>query len=173
MTASDATMLRKRSRLRPTAFRLGVLTGVVLFLVAWWLVYSWTRPTGPVADFDVEVVADGAALTRHGAGQFEVRNPRAILLRQVCNGACDDLSYRVEARGDDSYGVAVLDPKGRCLSCDHTLYVETHANDVARFLVGGDKALSVDADYYKLRANGALERARAVPAETSTDTPKS
>jgi hypothetical protein len=172
VTASDATTVRKRALLRLTAFRVGVLTGVALFLGGWWLVHSWTRPTGPVADFNVEVVSDGAALTRHGAGRFEVRNPRAVLLRQVCNGACDDLSYRVEAPVDDSYGVAVLDRKGRCLSCDDGLYVETHANAVARFVVGGEKALSVDADYYKLQANGALER-ELVPAEEAADTPKS
>lgn len=112
-----------KRRLRATAFRVGLLVGVALLLLAGALVYAAHRwAAGPPVPYSVQVISAGSALDRAGARQLDVRATYGQVMRQRCNGACDDLSR--QANGSDvTYGLEVRDGKGRCIACDTLVYV--------------------------------------------------
>lgn len=119
-----------------TAFRTGFLTGLGLFLCAGLAVYlllqSLDRPR-----YIFEGTTSGADLTRHGARTVEVNTTYGVLTRQTCNGACDDLSYKLGG-GDNGVGIWVRDAAGRCLSCGGDVYV-TNGLETSLHVGGAEK----------------------------------
>lgn len=151
----SGTVLKKL--LRPTAFRVGLLVGAGVCLALAGASYGVYRSVaGPSVGYNVEIASAGPALTRAGARQLEVRTTYGPIMRQACNGACDDLTYRVES-GDNAYRVAILNAKGGCISCDTGLYVDKGLNTVARFDVREGLTPLVQANYYKPQADGSLK----------------
>ena len=147
--------------LRPTPFRVGLLAGAGVFLALAGLSYGASRLVlGPRVEHNVQAVAAGAALTRVGARKLEVRTTHGLIMRQVCNGACDDLTYGAES-GDNSYELAVLDAKGGCIACDAGIYVDGLMNSVARLEFRDGPAPRLQAAYYYPQPDGSLKLQRA------------
>jgi hypothetical protein len=118
---SEPAETRKRAPLM--AFRIGVLAGLAVFILAAGGLYGLYRMLASDPPFDVEVDASGAVLTNVGARRLEVKSRDALVLRQVCNDACDDLVHRAKDVGETTYSVAILDKDGRCISCDVGAYI--------------------------------------------------
>ena len=110
--------------MRITAFRIGVLSGVVLFAAAASAIYLMVRDPSP-APYNFEASTAGADLSRHGARIVEVRTTYGSMMRQTCNGRCDDLSYKIKIAGENGLQVMVRDAAGACLSCDGSAYVDS------------------------------------------------
>lgn len=143
--------------LRLTAFRTGLLIGVGVAVAMAGAAYAGYRAlVGPTGEYNVDVASSGAALTKAGAHQLEVRTTYGPIMRQVCNGACDDLTYRAHS-GENAYRVALLDAKGGCISCDTGLYVDGAVNVVARFEVRDGAEPLVKANHYKPQPDGSLK----------------
>lgn len=150
-----------------TAFRIGVLSGLTLFLCAslgtYLLVQSLDRPR-----YIFEGTTSGADLTRHGARTIEVETTYGLLTRQTCNGGCDDLSYELGG-GDNGVSIRVLDAAGRCLSCDQGVYVTS--GRATSLHVGGADELQVSWGPVGTRSDGAKAPAPAVTENRNTTRP--
>lgn len=144
-----------------TAFRIGVLSGLALSLCAILGVYlafrSLDRP-----HYTFEGTTAGADLTRHGAKTVDINTTYGLLARQTCNGACDDLTYKLRS-GDNGVAIEVRDAAGKCLTCDKGLYVTS--GFAASIHVGGKDKLEVTRGYGENRADssGAPEPSSAQP----------
>lgn len=143
MSAAKDRMPFFRSR----QFGLGAISGVGLFLAICGLGYLAIRVIVPAQDYNVEVVSQGAAVTKAGGRQIQVRTEYAQLMRQVCNEACDDLTFRTKGGGDTRYFVDVLDRKGGCLECTTALSVYGLGGPLARFDIREGAPGLVEADY--------------------------
>jgi len=119
-------------------FRAGVAAGLVVALAGAAAVTLW--PEGPTPAFNIEVVSNGADVSQHGGVKVIVANERDALV-QTCNGPCDDLNFRTNARGDTVYRVRVLDAAGGCVACDAGQYV-TSGGPEARWTVSGKDKLT-------------------------------
>jgi len=140
---------------RPTAFRAGALTGVLLFAAAASAVYLTVRVAHP-PPYDFEASTAGADLSRHGAHSVEIRTTHGSLMRQTCNGACDDLWYKYKVAGENGIGVEVRDSAGDCLSCGGGLYVDSSGGEVGVVRVAGADKLRATAGYFEHQADGSL-----------------
>ena len=100
---------------RFTAFRTGLLAGVVGFLAAALGLHLWLAPTTSDG-FNVDVLSAGADVSRAGGAALVIRSKRGTLT-QTCHGLCDDLRYQAHDDEND-YEVRVLDPRGGCVACD-------------------------------------------------------
>lgn len=160
-----------RRRFRLTPFRRGLLAGSATFIAMMTLgvaALDWfERGAGHDMDHNVEVAASGEALTRHGARQLELRLREGRLFRQVCNEACDDLSFKGFNDGGQTYGapyvLAVLDASGRCLSCDNRVLVDDTTTEIARLEVRDEGGLPVRGGYFARQPDGSLKLVRAAP----------
>jgi hypothetical protein len=104
-----------RGSFRLTAFRAGVLAGLIAFVAGAGLLHVWLRPSTSEG-FNVDVSSAGADVSRSGGAALEIRHKRGAVV-QTCRGACDDLRY--EAHDDENnYEVRVLDARGQCIACD-------------------------------------------------------
>lgn len=149
-----------KGRARPTAFRVGLLVGMALLLIMGVLVYAAHRwAAGPPVPYSVQVISAGSALDRAGARQLDVRATYGRVMRQRCNGACDDLSH--QANGSDvTYGLEVRDAKGRCIACDTLVYVPG-SNFVASLVIRDGATSLVSAEHSW--PNGERSRESASP----------
>lgn len=100
---------------RVTAFRVGLLAGLVSFFAGAWLLHGALAPTTS-SGFNVEVTSTGADVSRNGGTALVIRNKRGSLV-QTCNDACDNLHYQAHDDEND-YEVRVLDARGACVACD-------------------------------------------------------
>lgn len=157
---------------RPTAFRVGVLTGMVTFVVVSGGIYLAVRQ--PSAAFNIQVESSGADLSRHGAHQLEIRRERGPIMRQTCRDGCDDLSFRRKDGGaGDVHQVVVLDRAGQCLVCGSGLYTEESGGSlVAKWSVGGDAKLEGRAGYFRQQPDGSLSPVKAPPSEPPAKPPE-
>lgn len=123
---------------RPTAFRVGVLSGILALAVGSGVIYGVLhRYEAP--EFNVEVVSSGTLMTLRDARQLVISHQRGAVT-QSCNEACDDLWYRAKD-DENTYSVKVLDADGDCLVCD-----------APRDIMGGYGAWSVRWDVGRGRA---------------------
>lgn len=83
---------------------------------------------------DVQVTVSGEAVTRHGGRRVGLSDARGSHFEAVCNGACDDITFRASA-GENAYRVRVLDSQGKCLICSPAQYVT--AGISARWRIDG------------------------------------
>jgi len=137
-----------------TAFRAGLLTGLMMVLglagIIWWS--SHGQPTAPYA-FEGTVV--GADVGRHGGRQVEVTDRGYAIVRQSCNGACDDLSYRRSA-GDSVVAVRVLDANGSCIVCSEGIYVTGGMPSASSIRVGGADKLEARSGSVARQPDGSM-----------------
>jgi len=157
---------------RPTAFRVGVLTGMATFLAVAGGIHLVVRQ--PSATFNILVESSGADLSRHGAHRLEIKRERGPLVRQTCRDECDDLSYRRKDGGPgDVHEVVVLDKAGRCLVCGSGLYTEeSFGSPIARWSVGGEAKLEAHAGYFRRQPDGSLRPVKAPPSEAPAKSPE-
>lgn len=141
MSATKTPFFRSRQ------FGLGVAAGAGAFLAVCGLGWLTVRAIVPAQDYNVEVVSQGAAVTKAGGGQVLVRTEYGHLMRQTCNGACDDLTFRTKGGGDTLYLVDVLDRSGGCLECKTGLSVYGLGGPLARFDIREGAPQLVEADY--------------------------
>jgi hypothetical protein len=135
---------RQHGWLRMTAFRSGLLAGVVGFVAAAWLLHVWLSPAS-TADFNVDLVSRGADVSLGGGAALVVSNKRG-LLAQTCRGTCDDLRYRAHDDETD-YEVRVLDAKGACVACDQPRGVMGgYGTWSHRWLIAGERPLKIKVD---------------------------
>lgn len=153
--------------MRLTAFRAGALTGVLLFAAAASAIYLMVRVQHP-PPYDFEASTAGADLSRHGAHSVEIKTTYGSLMRQTCNGACDDLLYKSNVAGENGIGVDVRDAAGNCLSCGGGLYVDGSGDLVGVVRIAGIDKLQATAGYYEYQADGSLTPLSA-GSRTSTD----
>ncbi|MEW5685788.1 MAG: hypothetical protein AB1942_12795 [Pseudomonadota bacterium] len=113
---------------RPSPFRIGLLTGLVLFLAMAGLAYAVSLSMKGSA-FNIEASAVGADLDRHGASRIVLSRTHGVMFQQTCLGGCDDLSLRKHVP-EGSYELRVVDAKGACVACD----------GVAGYVAGGSYA---------------------------------
>lgn len=132
--------------MRMTAFRIGLLSGVLLFASAASAIYLMVRRPSP-PPYNFEASASGADLSRHSARTVEIQTTHAPLMRQTCNGACDDLSYKIKIAGENGLSVLVRDAAGKCLSCDGGAHVDSASRHIAVVHIGGVEKLGVKGAY--------------------------
>jgi hypothetical protein len=125
-----------------TPFRIGLMVGALPLIVA--AVWVSVSPGG--ADlrpprWNVEVVTQGEAVSRHGGVKVVVRDARGWALAQVCRGACDDVRLQTWST-DNEFQVSVFDAEGRSLADAAGLYV-TNGGPVSRWTVAGEEALTI------------------------------
>lgn len=153
-----------RGLLKPTAFRLGLLAGLVAWAAAWAVITA--AIAHPQARYNVEVVSNGADVSRLGGRRILVDNEQGVLLTDVCNEGCDDLWYRTRNTGENSYGVQVLDAAGQnLLGREFKPYVDSDTSIVMRWTLAGKDALAPDAEMLVVQKDGSLAPSKA-PAET-------
>lgn len=153
--------IQPRRLLRPTAFRIGLLSGLAVFLVSCGLFYLWLVRPFPEPRYNVEVVSSGADLSRAGARRLVVSNRYAgVLLAATCQDACDDLWHRLKHQGDEdvTYQVQVLDAAGGCVACGQPAYVEGvfGGGFIARWTLAGDLNAQDMPHYFNLERDGSL-----------------
>jgi len=137
----------KASRLRFTPFRHGLLWGGGLTVTMLALIVIGIRWLFQHADVVVALEASGAALTKHGAQRVEflgVIPDAPPMLRQSCNGACDDLSFRLFDASEGDHGVDVRSAKGDCLDCGARAYTDAFNVFSTRFVIRDDGGPLVD-----------------------------
>lgn len=132
---------------RSRPFGLGAASGAGFFLAICGLGYLAIRLIVPAQDYNVELVSQGAAVTKAGGGQVQVRTEYVHLMRQVCNEACDDLTFRTKGGGDTRYFVDVLDRKGGCLECTTALPVYGLGGPLVRFDIREGAPRLVEVEY--------------------------
>jgi hypothetical protein len=167
MTTAEQSTVKPKKLL--TAFRLGLLVGLLLPWIAW---KGFTASAGPEPEFNVEVVSRGADLSGHGAVQLAVRSARDEGVVQTCRGACDDLLLR-ERTGDNSYSVQARDASGACVACGGIGYVSGgYSTGLDRAVVSGADRLVVRSSTIYRRPDGSLEETmvteRPAPGANST-----
>jgi hypothetical protein len=140
-----------RAAPRLTAFRLGLLAGVLtpfaIWLVAHLAVASWLPAERPPR-FNVLALANGADVSRHGGVRVVVSNEHATLT-QTCSGPCDDLRYEADS-GDNVYRLSAYDAAGRCIACDEGQYVSGgYGAGLTRFTLSGAERLTVNHSFDK------------------------
>jgi len=160
-------------RLRPTAFKIGLLSGFAMFLVICGLYYVWIVRPYPEPRYNVEVVSKGADVSRAGGRQLVIANNSAgALLTTTCQDACDDLWHRAKHIGDEdiAYGVQVLDAAGRCVVCGGSWYAQGvfGARWIARWTLAGDLKSWGEPRYFTLRPDGSLEPLDDEPAPSGS-----
>jgi hypothetical protein len=162
---------RLRRLFRPTPFRLGLLAGVATFGAIGWL-FSATmneveRGRGAEMDHNVEIVSSGDAMTRHGARRLEIQAGKSIRIRQVCNEACDDLSFTDfndgRATYGASYGVSVLTATGDCLSCKTQVIVSDLQKVIGRIDISNLDPDWVRGGHFEIQPDGSRKLYRPAP----------
>lgn len=145
--------------LRPSPFRLGVLTGLGLFVLMWLLIYLLFFWPNPTPKYDVEVVSVGADVSRHGGHMIVVTNRGAVVFKSICNDGCDDIWYRTQSAGEgSSYAAKVLDISRNCVACYGEAYLGTTPLDgVARWTFAGHEKLNDELRYYHPQRDGSLQ----------------
>ena len=126
---------------RPTAFRLGVLSGILVLVAGTGLTYAALYPHR-APPFNVEVVSSGTQMTVHKARKLIIGHQRGSIT-QRCLEACDDLWHRAED-DENTYVVKVLDDGGACLVCDNPRDIMGgYGAWSVRWTVGGDRTLDI------------------------------
>lgn len=131
------TPVSKPRRVRLTAFRRGVLFGVLSPFVAM-LALHWV--VGPPLRFNVQVISVGHDVSTHGGVKVAISSEYGRPITQTCNGPCDDLWVNTVS-GDDTYSVKVLDAAGRCVACGGAGYVTN--GFLTRITVAGESRLQI------------------------------
>ena len=142
---SEANAKAPFFRSRPFGF--GVLSGAGIFLAICGLGLLAFRSVVPAQDYHMEVVSQGAALNKAGGRMVQIRTTHARLVRQVCNEACDDLTFRTKTPVETTYYVDVLDQKEGCVECKTGLGVYGMGGSLARFDIREGASRLVEADY--------------------------
>lgn len=148
--------------MRITAFWGGALSGVALFACGASAVYLLVRDRPPAPPYNFEASTSGTDLSRHGARTVEIVTTYAPLMRQTCNGVCDDLSYKLKVEGENGLSILVRDQAGACLSCDGGAYVDSASRHVAVVHVGGFEKLQATGEYLWLQPDGSMKPTRTV-----------
>jgi len=139
----------------PTAFRVGLLAGVVTSAAAWATIS--TLISAQQAGYNVEVLSNGADVSRFGGHKVIVDNEQGVLLTETCNESCDDIGYRARSSGENSYGVRVIDAAGRnLLGPEFKPYVDSDTSTVMRWTLAGKDRLPPDAQMMVVRKDGSL-----------------
>lgn len=138
--------------MRLTAFRVGLLAGLGLFLAPALMIWLIMR-ADPEAPYDFEGATVGVDLSRHGARTIEVFDDDRLLLRQTCNGICDDLSYKRSA-GEVGMAIHVRDAVGRCLSCTGGVYASGGLDQAPSLSISGVDKLEARAGFVRRQPDG-------------------
>lgn len=129
---ADPTAVRRSAWRSWTRFALGFPIGLLLFAAAFFgvgVAYNESMAG------DVRLDSRGGDLTAHG-GKALVVERRSGVIRQTCNGGCDDLRVVNLGRGNGLRELRVLNAAGECVACRRgAQYVMTHRPE--RWTVGG------------------------------------
>lgn len=148
-----------------TAFRAGLLAGLTLFLVGSGLMYLWLHNPVPEPPYNMEVSASGRDLTAHGAKALVIQTTYGPVVRQTCNGACDDIAYKADST-DNTFSVSVFDGTGACLVCEEGgEYVTQGARSVSRLVVRGEGKLITERHHLSQQPDGSLAVSKPPPPE--------
>ncbi|WP_293474790.1 hypothetical protein [Phenylobacterium sp.] len=101
--------------------------GLATTLVGLGLITAGVMWMGRRPPYNVEVLANGADVTRAGGRWLAVENNAdGTLLAVVCNGVCDDFGYRLKTVEDEdvAYRVRVAKATRECLACSAFMYVQ-------------------------------------------------
>lgn len=105
----------RRRVLRLTAFRIGLVSGLLAFGIVVSALYA--MPAADFSDdFNVDVSVAGADVSAAGGAALVISHVRGAVA-QTCRGRCDDLRFQAFDDEND-YVVRVLDAKGACIACD-------------------------------------------------------
>lgn len=133
-----------------TPFRAGLLAGVAVGLVI--VVALNLRPTeeGPTA----EIASSGATLSAAGVRRLELVTNGPAIVKQICAGACDDLTFTSRMGSGSGFLVRLWRKDGRCIACDQEVRVEGPAGSVTRLDIGAPSAPLLQTSYYRVNPDG-------------------